>query len=155
MTRASGVAKGHAHPRPPPEFILEPSPRADLHQVRRLLRSRRNHRGNAPRPSSWWLACWSRPGARIRFLPGSPSRITPSAIHFAQHNIHAAENDHCVRHELPEAEVFENRQVDEARRAPAGVIRMRPAVADQVKAEFTLGRFNAAVRLARLWPEAA
>ena len=54
---------------------------------------------------------------------------------------------------LPKAHIFQNRQVDQARRPHPIAIRIRPAVADQIKTKFALRRFNAPVRLARLRPE--
>src|SRR5688572_7824867 len=74
--------------------------------------------------------------------------VLPSPIHLPQHNIHAAENDDDVRDVMPKAHVFEQRQVDEARRADAIPIRIRRAVADEIKAEFAFGSFDAAVRFA-------
>src|SRR6266853_6285578 len=78
-----------------------------------------------------------------------------SAIHFPEHDVHAAENDHRIRDELPKAQVFQHSQVDETRRAHAISVRIRPAVADQVKSQFTLWSFDATVSLARLRTEAA
>ena len=56
---------------------------------------------------------------------------------------------------MAEAHVFENRQVDEARRAHAIAIRIRRAVADEIEAELAFRRFDAAISFARFRTEAA
>src|ERR1035438_9081682 len=78
-----------------------------------------------------------------------------SSVHLAEHNVHAAENDHGVGNPVAEAHVFEHRQIDEARRAHAVAIRIRRAVADQIKSELAFRAFDAAINFARLRTEAA
>ena len=56
---------------------------------------------------------------------------------------------------MPHAHVFQDRQVDKARRPDAVAIRIRPAVADEIKAELAFGRFDAAVSFAGLGPKPA
>src|SRR6266568_6164985 len=78
-----------------------------------------------------------------------------STIHFSQHDIHTAKNDHHVGDDMAQAHVFEDGQVDEARRAYVVTIGIGRAIADEVKSEFTFGRFDASVSLARLGTEPA
>ena len=49
---------------------------------------------------------------------------------------------------MAETHVFENREINKTRRTHAVAIRIRAAIADQVKSELAFGRFNAAVRFA-------
>src|SRR6202030_4315436 len=68
--------------------------------------------------------------------------------YFAHYDIDAAENYHHVGNGVAETEVFENRQIDETRRTHPITVWIRSAVADEIKAELALGRFNSAVRFA-------
>src|SRR5208282_1981279 len=77
------------------------------------------------------------------------------AIHLPEHNINAAQDNDDIRNGMAEAHVFEDRQVDKTGRADAITPGRRPAVADEVKAQFTFGRFNAAVGFAGFGPEIA
>ena len=61
-----------------------------------------------------------------------------SSVHLAQHNVHAAEDDDDVRHGPAQAHVFQHGQVDEARRSYAIPIRVRRAVADEIKSQLAL-----------------
>ena len=56
---------------------------------------------------------------------------------------------------MAEAHVFQNREVDETRRAHAIAIRIRRAVADEIKSEFAFRAFDATINLAGLWAETA
>src|SRR5438093_7798745 len=78
-----------------------------------------------------------------------------STVHFSEHDVHTAENHHRVRDGLPQAHVFENREVDEAGRAHAVTVWIRSTVADEVESEFAFGRLDAAIGFARLGPKAA
>src|ERR1022692_1247477 len=78
-----------------------------------------------------------------------------SSVHLTENNVHAAEDDHGVGNPVAEAHVFQNRQVDETRRAHAVTIWIRRAVADDVKAQLAFRRFDAAINFAGLWAEAA
>ena len=51
-----------------------------------------------------------------------------SPIHFPHHNIDTAKNDHDIRDRVAEAHIFQDREVNETRRADAitvGVVRCR------------------------------
>src|SRR6266699_6807066 len=78
-----------------------------------------------------------------------------SSIHFSQHDIHTAKNDHHVGDDMAQAHVFEDGQVDEAWRTYVVTIRIGRAIADEVKSELAFGRFDASVSLARLGSEPA
>src|SRR5204862_6275206 len=78
-----------------------------------------------------------------------------SSVHLPEHDVDAAENYDHVGDRMADAHIFENRQVDEAGRTHAIAVRVRRAVANYIKAEFTLGRFDAAVGFADLRPEVA
>src|ERR1039458_5376574 len=82
-------------------------------------------------------------------------KFPASSVHLTEHNVHAAENNHGVGNPVAKAHVFENRQVDENRGAHAVAVRMRRAVADDVKTKFALRRFDAAIDFAGLRTEAA
>src|ERR1051326_4000190 len=77
-----------------------------------------------------------------------PTPNDNSSVHLSQHNVHAAEDNHDVRHEMAKAQVLENRQVDETRRTHPIAIRIRRAVADEIETELALRSFNAAVGFA-------
>ena len=70
------------------------------------------------------------------------------SVHFPHDDIDAAQNDHHVGDGVTETHVLENREVDETRRAHPIAIRIRAAVADQIKAELALGRFDSTVGFA-------
>ena len=78
-----------------------------------------------------------------------------SSVHLAQHDVDAAEDDDDVGDVVAEAHVFEDGEIDQARRAHAVAVRVGRAVADEVEAELALGRLDAAVGLAGLGAEAA
>src|SRR5436190_12176874 len=56
---------------------------------------------------------------------------------------------------MTETKIFENRQVDEARWPDPVTIRIRAAVTDEIKAEFSLGPFDTPIRFARRRLESA
>ena len=56
---------------------------------------------------------------------------------------------------MTEAHVFQDCEIDQAGRAHAVAIRVRRAIRNEVEAEFSLGRFDAAVGFARLRTKAA
>src|SRR5438552_18885327 len=56
---------------------------------------------------------------------------------------------------MTKTKIFQNGQVDETRRAHAITIRIRSAIADQIKPEFTFGRFDPSVRFAHRWTKSA
>src|SRR5947199_6910389 len=74
--------------------------------------------------------------------------LRASAIHFSHHDIDAAENYHHVSDGVAEAEVFQNRQVDETWRAHTITIRVGSAIADQIETEFSFRRFYSSVLFA-------
>src|SRR5947199_8770769 len=74
--------------------------------------------------------------------------LRASAINLSHHDIDAAENYHHVSHGVAEAEVFQNRQVDETWRAHTITIRVGSAIADQIETEFSFSRFDSSVRFA-------
>src|SRR5256886_8290109 len=76
--------------------------------------------------------------------------LNPSSVHLTQHNVHAAENHHDVGYDVAEAHVFQNGQIDQARRTHAIAIRIRPAVADDVETQLAFRRFDTAISFARL-----
>ena len=59
-------------------------------------------------------------------------KLTASSVHLAEHNVHAAENHNDIRDAMAEAHVFQNRDINEARRPHSIAIRIGPAVADDV-----------------------
>src|ERR1700719_1310333 len=97
--------------------------------------------------------------APARLPPGLPHRINsnrfrPSAdgcaelrlsIHFAHHDIDAPEDDHHVSNSVTEAQIFQNGEIDKAWRTHTIAIRIRTAIADQIKSELALRRFNSAI----------
>src|SRR6185437_13925848 len=83
---------------------------------------------------------------------GTPRMLS---IHFSQHNIYAAEDHDHVGYAFAQTHIFKHGQIDQAWRANAITIRIRRAVADQVKTEFALRRFNAPIGFARLGTETA
>ena len=56
-----------------------------------------------------------------------------SAVDFAEHDVDAAKNGDGVGDGVPEAQVLEDREVDEGRRAHPVAVGIRAAVADQGK----------------------
>src|SRR5262249_40644968 len=68
-------------------------------------------------------------------------------------DIDAAENYHHVGDGVAQTHVFEDSQVDKTWRAYPITIRIRSAVADQIKSELAFRRFDAAVCFANWRPE--
>src|SRR5205823_1389928 len=105
-------------------------------------------------PSPNMRSIWRTPVSRLlRMLLGSTLACFSSSIHLAKDNIDTAKNDHNVPNQVPQAHVFQNCQIDEARGPHAITIRIRRAVANQIKSELPLGRFDPAVSFARFGPE--
>src|SRR6266853_1294690 len=75
--------------------------------------------------------------------------LKSSAIHFAHYDVDAAKNHHYVCDGVTQAQIFENGEINEARRTHSVAIRIRSAVTDEIESELAFGRFNAAVRFAR------
>ena len=75
--------------------------------------------------------------------------VGASSIHFSHHDIDAAKDHHDVGDGVAEAHVFQDRQINEARRTHAITIRIRAAVADQIETELAFRSFDAAIRFAR------
>ena len=65
------------------------------------------------------------PYAIFRVILGSDIPHQHLPIHFAQHNIHASKNQHHIRHVMSQAHIFQNGQVDQARRPHTIAIRVR------------------------------
>src|SRR6185503_17835615 len=76
-------------------------------------------------------------------------------IHLAQDNIHASKNHDHIRYRVPQAHILKDGQVNETRSANVIAIWIQVPVADQIKAEFTLGRFNPPVSFSSLRLETA
>src|SRR5258707_11802928 len=72
-----------------------------------------------------------------------------SPIHLSHNNIHTAQNDHHVRHRLPQAHVFENRQIHKARRADSVAVGVWRTLAYEIKAKLGFRRFGAGKNFAR------
>src|SRR5437867_1699184 len=69
------------------------------------------------------------------------------AIHFSHYDIHAAQNYHHIGDGVTKTKVFQHREINETRRTHPITVRIRPAVADQIKTEFAFRSFNTPVRL--------
>src|SRR5688500_12479556 len=82
-------------------------------------------------------------------------QLSCSPIHLPQHNIHAPQDDHRISHRLAEAHVFKYREVDERWRPNSVAIRIRTAVADEVKTDLTFRPFDSAIRFSSFRAEAA
>src|ERR1017187_9019385 len=76
-----------------------------------------------------------------------------SSIHLAQHDVHAAQDDHGVRNPVAEAHVLQHGQIDEAGRSHAVAIRIGRTVADEIKAQFTLRGLDPPIGFTRLRTE--
>src|ERR1044071_5687470 len=91
----------------------------------------------------------------ISALAVALSTSADSSIHLAQYNVHAAQNHHHVRDDVTQAQIFENRQINETRRAHPITIRIRPTVAEEIKTKFAFRGLDTGVRFARLGAESA
>src|SRR5208283_3583178 len=78
-----------------------------------------------------------------------------SAVDLAEDDVDAAEDDDRVGHGVAEAQVLEEREVDERGRAHPVSVGVRAAVADQVEADLALRALDSAVDLPLLRAEAA
>ncbi len=71
------------------------------------------------------------------------------AVHLAQDNVERADDGHHIGHQVAANHFVERLEIDEGRRTNAHAVGLRGAVADDVVAEFALGRFDGVVDLAR------
>ena len=75
-------------------------------------------------------------------------------VHLPEHNINGAENHDGVCDTVTAAHIFEDRQVDQARRADSVPVWIGRAVTDQIETELALRCLDPSISLARFWPEA-
>src|SRR5687768_9566551 len=75
------------------------------------------------------------------------------AVHLAQDDIHAAENNHGVSDRVADTHILKDGEVDKTRRAHSITISVRGAVTDNIKAQFAFRAFNSSVRFAWFWLE--
>src|SRR4029077_11452023 len=61
------------------------------------------------------------------------------------------EDYHYISHSVTEAQVLKHGEINEAWWADAVTIRIRAAVADQIKSELTLWSFDSTIRFANRW----
>src|SRR5271170_5037973 len=83
----------------------------------------------------------------------SPNMSLP--VHLAHHDVDTAQGDHRVRDVAAEAHVFKDSEMDKARRTHAVAVGVGRSIADEIKAELALRRFNAPIGLAWLGAQAA
>src|SRR6266487_1829361 len=74
--------------------------------------------------------------------------ILLSAIDFSHHDIDAAEDHHHIGDGVAKAKIFKHSEINETRRTDPIAIRVRTAVADQIKSELAFRSFDASVGFA-------
>src|SRR5277367_2623908 len=82
-------------------------------------------------------------------ISGASFRDPHLTIHLAENDVERADHGDHIGHQLSAAHCIERLQVHKRRRTHAQAIRLRRAIADNEVSEFTLGRFDRVVNLAR------